>query len=78
MLGLTYFSLNGDVVLFIRNYSMKRVVVKEGKQANVADTPSGDVTPTHEASEKPEGSPSDLEKGSNRGEDDAEDDIAKE
>lgn len=57
------------VVLFIRNYSLKRVIVKGGKPA---DTPSGEATPTQEASvghledpveEKPKRSPTDLENG---------------
>jgi hypothetical protein len=70
------------LVLFIRNYSMKRVVVKEGRQTSAADTPSGEVTPTRGAGEGPferprtadeksESSPSDLERGLRGGEDGA-------
>lgn len=69
---------------------MKRVIVQEGKQATVADTPSGEVTPTEEtdkrhlgdpetAEEKYERSPSDLEKGLDGGDgvDDVEDEKGK-
>lgn len=66
-------------VLVIRNYSIKRTIVKEGKRTSVTDTPSGEVTPTQEtetgkddpqiADEKQEKSPSDLEKGLERDED---------
>jgi hypothetical protein len=72
------------LVLLIRNYSMKRVIVEGGNKSAVADTPSGEATPTQEtakghlenpqtAEEKLKRSPSDLEKGSSRDEDDADD-----
>lgn len=72
------------LVLFIRNYSMKRVIVQQGKRASVADASSGQATPTQEtgnsplkkvqsAEEKPEKSPRDLEKGLGEGRGDTED-----
>jgi hypothetical protein len=72
----------------IRNYSLKRVIVKEGKQATAADTPSGEATPTQEASvghlddsqsvkEKPKRSPNDLENGLSGGEDGVDDEKVK-
>lgn len=69
---------------------MKRVIVKGGKPAIVAETPSGEATPvTQEASaghlddpqiseEKPKSSPSDLEKGLNRVEDGVDDTLGDE
>ena len=68
------------VVLFIRHYSMKRTIVKEGRGNNEGGTPSGAVTSTTQAaSNDPEDTPqtieetrkrsvSDLEKGLNESE----------
>jgi hypothetical protein len=56
---------------------MKRVIVQEGKRGKVADATSSEVTSTQEVSRDAEGklerSPSDLERGLSRGEDDVED-----
>lgn len=74
-------SIRALVALFIRNYSIKRIIVKEGRRISDGGTPSGTATPvTQEASsgspEKPQtieeerrGSASDLEKGLNESED---------
>lgn len=62
------------IVFFIRNYSMKRTIVQEGRKTSEGETPSGAITPvTREASppsEKPrtieeerKASASDIEKG---------------
>jgi hypothetical protein len=68
-------------VLFIRNYSMKRTIVKEGRKNSESEASSGTVTPvTQVASSGPPDTPqtieekrrssvSDLEKGLNGSED---------
>lgn len=72
------------LVLLIRNYSMKRVIVKGGTQGTAADTPSGEATPTQEAGEGHLDNPqtveenlkrssTDLEKGFNHVGDDVND-----
>jgi hypothetical protein len=71
-----------SAVLFIRNYSLKRTIVQEGRKTSDGETPSGAFTPvTREASGQPSEDPqtveeekrrisaSDLEKGLNEGED---------
>lgn len=69
------------IVLLIRHYSMKRTIVKEGRENSDSETPSGAVTPTiteadGERSDTPQAidekrkrSVSDLEKGLNGNED---------
>jgi len=70
-------------VFFIRNYSMKRTIVQEGKRTEDGETPPGAVTPAtqevdNEQSEKPRTveeerrtTASDIEKGSHGSEDEA-------
>ena len=67
-------SLRVPAVLFIRNYSMKRTIVKEGKRNSDGETPP--VTPTtEEAGSEPQTveekrrPASDLEKGLDDGDD---------
>ena len=67
-----------SIVFFLRNYSMKRTIVQEGKKTTDGETPSGAITPT---TQEGDGEPpqtveeerrmtlSDIEKGSNESED---------
>ena len=70
-----------SIVLFIRHYSMKRTVVKEGRKNSEAGTPPDAVTPTTQVAgsdpsdtpqtieEERKRSANDLEKGLNGSED---------
>lgn len=82
MRRLTHTLFRPCSVLLIRDYSIQRTVVKEGRRISAADTESGKVTPTKKtetdegpldesqiSDDKHEKSPSDLEKGLERDED---------
>jgi len=65
-------------VLLIRNYSIKRIIVKEGEKTGDGRTPPGaipsetrgaDIEPSQDPEEKLETSVGDLEKGLNGSED---------